>query len=201
MKKDITPAGFKFVHLPWPVGRGGGIGIIHKKQVDVRLQDITSFRSFEHMQLLIKSFGKWIPVIGAYRPPPSATIKLTTSLFLSEFTTLLENLSITSGELLILGDFNLHIDLHIDKPSNPDASHFFSLLCASVLTQHVRESTHTHGHTLDLVVTRSNETTVFDASVTNLGISDQYARVLKISLEKHRSLKRKLSIDNENNSI
>ena len=130
------------------------------------------------MQLLIKSFGKWIRVIVVYRPPPSATNKLTTSLFLSEFTTLLENLSITSGELLILGDFNLHVD----KPSDPDASQFFSLLYAFGLTQHVRESTHTHGHTLDLVITRSNETTVFDTSVTDLGISDHYAIVLKISL-------------------
>ena len=126
VKKDITPAGFKFVHLPRPAGRGGGIGIIHKKQLDVRLQDITTFQSFEHMQLLIKSFGKWIRVIVLYRPPPSATNKLTTSLFLSEFTTLLENLSITSGELLILGDFNLHVD----KPSDPDASQFLSLLYA-----------------------------------------------------------------------
>ena len=104
--------------------------------------------SFEHMQLLIKSFGKWIRVIVVYRPPPSATNKLTTSLFLSEFITLLENLSITSGELLILGDFNLHVD----KPSDPDASQFFNLLYAFGLTQHVRESTHTHGHTLDLAM-------------------------------------------------
>ena len=114
------------------------------------------------MQLLIKSFGKWIRVIVVYRPPPSATNKLTTSLFLSEFTTLLENLSITSGELLILGDFNLHVD----KPSDPDASQLFSLLYAFGLTQHVRESTHTHGHTLDLGITRSNETTVFDTNMT-----------------------------------
>ena len=28
VKKDITPAGFKFVHLLRPAGRGGGIGII-----------------------------------------------------------------------------------------------------------------------------------------------------------------------------
>ena len=128
VKKDITPSGFKSVHLPRPAGRGGGgIGIIHKKQLNVRLQDITTFRSFEHMQLLIKSFGKWMRVIVLYSPPPSATNKLTTSLFLSEFTTLLNNLSITSGELLILGDFNLHVD----KPSDPDASQFFSLLYQS----------------------------------------------------------------------
>ena len=117
------------------------------------------------MQLLIKSFGKWIHVIVVYRHPPSATNKFTTSLFLSEFTMLLDNLSITSGELLILGDFNLHVD----KPSDPDASQFFGLLYAFGLTQHVRGSTHTHGHTLDLVKTRSNETTVFDTSVTDFG--------------------------------
>ena len=139
------------------------------------------------MQLLIKSFGKWIRVIVVYRPPPSATNKLITFLFLSEFTTLLENLSITSGELLILGDFNLHVD----QPSDPDASQFLSLLYAFGLTQRVRESTHTHGHTLYLVITRSNETTVFDTSITDLGISDHYAIVLKISLKKKTAFPKK----------
>ena len=67
---------------------------------------------------------------------------------------------------------------------NPDPSQFFSLLYAFGLTQHVPQSTHTHGHTLHLVITRSNETTVFDTSVTDLRISDHYAIVLKISLEK-----------------
>ena len=39
----------------------------------------------------------------------------------------------------------------------------FNAFC---LTQHARESTHTHGHTLDLVVSQSDETaTVFDTSV------------------------------------
>ena len=131
----MTPAGFKFVHLPRPAGRGGGIGIIHKKQLDVRLQDITTFQSFEHMQLLIKSFVKWIRVIVLYRPPPSATNKLTTSLFLSEFTTLLENLSITSGDLLILCDFNSHVD----KPSGSQFLVYFMPLvwpnmCVNPLT-------------------------------------------------------------------
>ena len=92
VKKDITPAGFICVHLPRPAGRGGGIGIIHKKQLDVRLQDITTFQSFEHMELLIKSFGKWIRVLVVNHPPPSATNKLTASLFLSEFITLLEKI-------------------------------------------------------------------------------------------------------------
>ena len=40
-------------------------------------------------------------------------------------------LSITYGELLILGDLNLHVD----KPSDPDASQFFSLLYTIALTQ------------------------------------------------------------------
>ena len=60
----------------------------------------------------------------------------------------------------------------------------WGLLYTFDLTEHVRESTHTHGHSLDLVITRSNETTVFDTSVTDLETPDHYAIVLKISLEK-----------------
>ena len=68
----------------------------------------------------------------------------------------------------------------------------FSLLHAFCLTQHVRESTHTHGNALDLVITRSNETTVFDTSVTDLVISDHYAIILKISLKKPAFPKKKI---------
>ena len=53
IKKDITPNGVQSVHLPQAAGKGGGIGI-HKKQLDVKLHDVT-FQSFEHMQFLIKS--------------------------------------------------------------------------------------------------------------------------------------------------
>ena len=52
-------------------------------------------------------------------------------------------------ELLIVGDFNIHVD-----SSNNESQGFHDILTANGLTQHVTSPTHQKGHTLDLVITR-----------------------------------------------
>ena len=73
-----------------------------------------------------------------------------TDVFFEELTALLEVISTYRSELVIVGDFNIHVDdLH-----DVTASRFCDLLDAFGLVQHLRGSTHTRGHTLDLVITR-----------------------------------------------
>ena len=52
-------------------------------------------------------------------------------------------------ELLIVGDFNIHVDSSKNKSQG-----FLDILNANGLTQHVTRPTHQKGHTLDLVITR-----------------------------------------------
>ena len=52
-------------------------------------------------------------------------------------------------ELLIVGDFNIHVD-----SSNNRSRSFLDILNANGLTQHVTRPTHQKGYTLDLVITR-----------------------------------------------
>ena len=60
---------------------------------------------------------------------------------------------------------SVNFNLHVDEPGDPAAS-LCSVLYVFGLTRNARESTYTHGHTLDLVISRSNETgAVFDTSV------------------------------------
>lgn len=65
-----------------------------------------------------------------------------------------------STRIVILGDFNIHID----NPSCHLAAEFLSLIDCLGLQQHVKAPTHTKGHTLDLVIT--------DAPINNLEIND-----------------------------
>ena len=74
------------------------------------------------------------------------------------------------GELLLLGDFNFHVDC----PQNTDASAFIELIDSYGLVQHVRGPTHRHGHTLDLVITRSDNTLVWSSLPSDLCLSDHY---------------------------
>jgi hypothetical protein len=63
----------------------------------------------------------------------------------------LESLIILSGNLIIAGDFNFHVD---NIPADRDASTLVDLLQSFGLKQHVNVSTHKRGHLLDLVITK-----------------------------------------------
>ncbi len=45
-----------------------------------------------------------------YRPPPSKKNGLTVSNFLNEFSVLIELFSTISTSILVIGDFNIHVD-------------------------------------------------------------------------------------------
>ena len=55
--------------------------------------------------------------------------------------------------LVLLGDFNIHVDV----PTDMDAIQFRDLLDSMGLQQHVERPTHIHGHTLDLLITRQSD--------------------------------------------
>ncbi len=78
---------------------------------------------------------------------------------------LLTTLCVTTGNIIILGDFNIHIDNH----SSYSAAEFINLIDGLNLTQHDNVPTHSRGHTLDLLITNSNLT------VHDLGVSDNKA--------------------------
>jgi hypothetical protein len=49
-------------------------------------------------------------MIVIYRPPPSKTNKLRSSIFFEEFCIFVEQLITLPGSILMAGDFNFHID-------------------------------------------------------------------------------------------
>ena len=82
--------------------------------------------------------------------------KIIQELLAFSFTSLLdylESVVMSTGKLLITGDFNFHVDV----PTDPINIHFRDLLDAMGLVQHVKQPTHIHGHTLDLIITRQSD--------------------------------------------
>ena len=99
-------------------------------------------------------------------PQQSAANNLSTSLFMNEFSSLLESYIIKTGSLLIAVGFNFHFD----DTSAAVAANFLGLLESFDLRQHIHSYTHRAGHTLDLVISRSaesilNVTPVDDSSI------------------------------------
>ena len=67
-----------------------------------------------------------------------------------EFLNFMCDLPLESKNIVILGDFNLHVN---DK-SDTDAKQFIDMVEASRVKQWIDFPTHKHGNTLDLIITQ-----------------------------------------------
>ena len=94
------------------------------------------------MDLSVTTSNSSLCLLTIYGPPPSKKNKTTHNMFLNEFSVLLEDLAVVTGNLIITNDFNFHFE----NASNREAARFMDLL------QSVIGATHKHGHTIDLVI-------------------------------------------------
>ena len=116
-----------------------------------------------------------------YRPPPSAGNKLTTCDFIDEFGMFLSDDSIPAENVLVVGDFNFHMD----KPNDPDTRRFVQLYNLLGFDQFVTEPTHVKGHILDIVLCRAR-TLVTSVNVDNLYMSDHFLLTIGTDLSRPR---------------
>ncbi|KAM9790323.1 uncharacterized protein ACBT44_018929 isoform 1-T2 [Syngnathus typhle] len=137
---QATPSNYSYIAKPRLSGRGGGIAVFHKRSLSITGLDLNlpSISSFEYLAF---SLPNSTTAVLIYRPPKSHPS------FLSELSELLTIVSSVSYRLLLIGDFNIHID----QPTAPLTSDFISVLECFHLTQHITFPTHTKGHTLDIV--------------------------------------------------
>lgn len=137
-----TPPGYSYMDKPRLDKRGGGLAIIHRQHIKTSLVTIPTSSSFEH--LVFKLSGPK-PLVTAliYRPPKPNPA------FPSDFSTFLTQLCAISPSVLLLGDFNYHVDSLNSLP----AIEFLDILNCFNITQHVDFPTHRKGHTLDLICT------------------------------------------------
>ncbi|XP_034053520.1 uncharacterized protein LOC117533727 isoform X3 [Gymnodraco acuticeps] len=165
---EITPAGFTYIDKPRPL-RGGGIAAIIRKEIKTIRIPIPDVSSFEH--LIFKLSGP-TPLVTAiiYRTPKSNPS------FLSDLSVILTQLSAISPSVLLLGDFNIHVD----DPTCKYASEFKKTLHLFHFSQHINFPTHCGGHTLDLVC--STGLTIHHLSSLNLHISDHLAIIMDINI-------------------
>ena len=165
---QTTPTGFTYMDKPRPEGRGGGVAAINRKDIKTSTVSIPAARSFEHLTF---KFSGPTPLVTAiiYRPPkPNPS-------FLSDFSDFLTQLSAISPSILLLGDFNIHIDTDCKS-----ATEFLELLHCLNFTQHVNFPTHSRGHILDLVC--STGLTIHHLSSFNLNISDHLAITMDVDI-------------------
>lgn len=152
------------------VRAGGGTGIMFRGSFNVTFVKGKECNSFEFSEWNIEALSHTVKAINVYRPPYSQAHPVTSTVFFEEFSALLESVVMCSEILLIAGDFNFHMD----DFNNYEANKFRELLETFGLAQHVFVPTHTSGHTLDLVITRSSNDLIVKSPSTTPNFSDHY---------------------------
>ena len=99
---------------------------------------------------------------------------------MSEFSHILELARLKDNQLVIWGDFNIHMD----NEHSSEATSLNDLLYPANLKQLVSQPTHSRGHTLDLVITRESSNCIRDLSVLPAMPSDHSASVCSVGLSR-----------------
>ena len=122
--------------------------------------------TFENFLIKISLNKESFYFLNIYRPPSSST-----STFFEHFQSLLEDIHLTTENLAIIGDFNLHLETTCSNSKT-----FHSLINSFDLIQKVNFPTHIHRHTLDHVLTKFNSD-----NISNVHTTDAFSDHLSVS--------------------
>ena len=165
---------------------GGGVAIIYRDYLKLCNTKRYKFETYECILGSIASISSSnINFVVIYRH-----CEFHPSLFLEEFQDFLERIVMQTGKIIILGDFNLHVN----KVFNPEIIHFNSILSSFGLSQLIDQPTHIAGNTLDLVITNKTETQIKDINIDHVNFSDHSFVFFKVPFEFKISNKKMVSI-------
>ena len=181
---DLTPDGYSFINVPRPVRSNqrsaGGVALLFKSNLNLKHVTKKQFATFEHLQCVLCLNKVSYRLLIVYKPPPVNVA------FLEEFTEVITEFSTLHSNVIITGDFNVHVD---DK-SSTISQRFLQILENSGLHQHVDSATHRAGHTLDLLITKKDDKQVNSIMVQDPGISDHSSITFCIRDKKPPPIKR-----------
>lgn len=148
------------------------------------IRDIATV-SFEGIECIVPSCA--LKVFLIYRLIPSKKNQLKSKDFHTDFQSLVDEHLMSNCHLLIAGDFNIHWDI----TDNSERSELFDYLTSLGLCQHVTESTHIEGPTIDLVMTKSDGKFLSNVSVDSL-LSDHHAIHFDLNFQKPPTIREKV---------
>lgn len=187
---ELSSAEFYMHHVPRSSGgRGGGVGLLCNDSLRLAPCTQSKFQTFDYMERLVTCTPK-VYIVVIYRPPTSSSSKF--GEFISEFTELMEGLILRSEHLIIMGDFNIHVD----QPNDRQNIAFLNVTESFGLLQLVKERTHRGGHTLDLVLIRGDDAKTIQpvVSVEDHNLSDHSAVFLTIQLARKPQCREKKTL-------
>ena len=167
-RNQATLSGYALLNQPRISRKGGGLAIFYADNLSVNRVRGGEERSFEYLESVIKYEKFRARVVNIYRPPYSETHPVSVNTFITEFSHFLESIILSAEPLVIVGDFNIHVD----DANDPEAAIFLDLLESMNLKRLVTRPTHERGHTLDLIITRETDSVVHGIPLIGRFFSD-----------------------------
>ena len=118
--------------------KGGGLALIYRSNITVTKVDQNQHRSFKSVHWRTTIGNYTLNILVLYHPPYSARQKITNTMFIDDLTEYLTDWMASYRNILICGDFNIHID----DPNDTEAQIFNDTLETLGLQQHVNFETH-----------------------------------------------------------
>ena len=115
--RNFVPEGICILHVPRLV-RGCGVRFVYKNNFHARMHISFKFSSFEYMSVILKTGSFSLRFANLYRALPSTESNIKGSSFFTDFGELIEQTSNLTSKLIILGDFNIHLDTCGDSEAN-----------------------------------------------------------------------------------
>ncbi len=180
---ESTPQDYSYKNEPRPKGKGGGVATIYSNILSISQRAGFKYNSFEVMVLRITlsretRVSDKSPVMfvlaTVYRPPGHHTD------FIKEFADFLSELVLAADKVLIVGDFNIHVDNEKDALG----SAFIDILNSIGVRQHVSGPTHCRNHTLDLILSHGINVSGVEILQQSDDISDHYLVLCKLHIAK-----------------
>ena len=167
-------------------GKGGGIALISKRNLQITKVSSSHRRSFEQATWNVSTKNTTFTIHGIYHLLYSLTNKITNTMFLDNFTEYItETIPDNQTNNLFLGDLSLHVS---EGNNDIDSAIFLDTLEAMGLYQHVSFSTHNQGNTLDLVISEVGSNIRVKTTTPGPFISNYHA-VISVLTAKRETLK------------
>ncbi len=177
------------VKLSPRVGRiGGGCLLVYKKNLNIKKMKPPKVHTFEIMEILVQNKTKKLRLVIIYRPEPD-TVKnpYTMTECYNEFIELFAYYKSLKEETIFCGDYNFHMN----KPNDGKAMKFRDILETFDLKQHIQESTHREGNTLDLII--SNKESSIISHHVDFMLSDHCNILFDLDMSKPPRLRKSIT--------
>ena len=171
---EIKELGYQPLSNPRKKRDGGGVAVFHKEYLKLKVnQKSPKFKSFECMEVTLKTNDELVRLTNIYRPGYSKKHRYNTADFLREFEEYLCSMITKPGETIFMGDFNIHSQ----KKDDPHAILLNNLLDEYSYAQVVPPlPTQISGNTLDLILVPNGfKNRIGDVHIDSLvTLSDHY---------------------------